>query len=117
MDTTPPEIINCPDDIENGIELGFTTKEIFWIDPMASDISGSVSLVSQSHFSGSSFVTGKTKVQYIFGDSAGNEAVCQFYVSLTPGKGVNHTTVEHINSWKLATNVNLLQDGLQLNDK
>lgn len=86
MDTTPPNINVCPEDINDSIELGSTTKRVFWTDPVASDTSGSVSLDTQSHFSGNFFMPGKTGVKYIFADAAGNQAVCQFYVSLTSGK-------------------------------
>ena len=86
MDTTQPDIVFCPENIEDTIEVGTATKRIFWLDPDVSDLSGFVSLASQSHFSGNSFLAGKTGIKYIFQDVAGNQAVCQFYVSLTLGK-------------------------------
>ena len=86
VDTKQPDIVFCPENIQDTIEAGTTTKSIFWLDPVVSDLSGLVSLASQSHFSGNSFLAGKTGIKYIFQDAAGNQAVCQFNVSLTLGK-------------------------------
>ena len=82
----PPTIDICPDSITDTIELGLMDKPVSWSEPTASDASGNVSLVSQSYFSGDVFMVGKSEVIYVFTDGAGNEALCKFYVTLTPGE-------------------------------
>ena len=91
VDTTPPIIDFCPDTITDTIELGLLLmdKAVTWIEPRASDISGNVSLVSQSHLSGDHFMVGRTEVKYVFRDgfgNHGNEALCTFYVTLNTGE-------------------------------
>ena len=68
----PPKISNCPKDIGESMEVGNMTKQVFWTEPQASDLSGSVSLASQSQQSGDSFGFGKTEVTYKFMDKTGN---------------------------------------------
>lgn len=84
MDTTPPEIPNCPGDIEEIIELGAPNPTISWIIPSATDLSGA-SIVSSSHDPGTTFQIGETVVTYIFGDPFGNTALCSFVVIVTTG--------------------------------
>ena len=85
----PPQVLNCPQDIEDSNEVGHMSQQVFWTEPHASDLSGNVSLVSQSHTSGDFFGFGKTEVTYTFSDETGNLAVCKFQISLTPGKFLN----------------------------
>ncbi|XP_072046102.1 hyalin-like [Amphiura filiformis] len=82
VDSNPPEIITCPNDINEEVEFGNEYSRIFWSDPNVFDNSGNVSLSFQSHLSGSTFRTGRTEVGYLFTDSAGNQASCNFSVML-----------------------------------
>ena len=89
MDTTPPTIEFCPNTLTDTIELGLLMdKTVTWIEPRASDISGNVSLASESHLSGDHFMVGRTEVKYVFRDGSGNEALCTFYVTLNTGEWV-----------------------------
>ena len=57
-----------------------------WNEPTATDNSGMIPTVTQSHLPGDSFPVGTTQVTYTFTDMAGNQATCSF--SLTIGKSV-----------------------------
>ena len=89
FDTIPPQVLNCSQDINKSIELGLTRKQVFWTEPHASDLSGNVSLVSQSHTSGDFYEFVKTEITYTLSDETGNLAVCKFQILLTPGKFLN----------------------------
>ncbi|XP_065418060.1 hyalin-like isoform X3 [Chrysemys picta bellii] len=78
-DTIPPTITNCPWDIT------ITTKtdpvQVSWEQPEISDNSGVFTSVA-SISSGSCFRYGTHQVQYTAHDEAGNEASCQFKVTI-----------------------------------
>ena len=86
MDTLPPEILYCPDSIEDTIQLGDIYKIIKWTEPEALDASNNVSLVFQSHLSGDNFSLGTTDVSYTFVDESGNAEFCNFTIVLSSGK-------------------------------
>ena len=86
MDTSPPEIVDCLRHVTETIDLGEERKRIYWPEPKALDKSGNVSLIFQSHQSGSYFSIGSTDVSYLFSDGFGNVAYCNFTISLTTGK-------------------------------
>ncbi|KAJ8041828.1 Hyalin [Holothuria leucospilota] len=83
VDTTPPTLM-CAQDVQETIELGRTGTAVFWTEPTATDISGTVSLQSRSHSPGSTFPVGETTVTYVFIDNAGNSATCTFRVVVLP---------------------------------
>ncbi|XP_072017164.1 hyalin-like [Amphiura filiformis] len=80
VDTTPPTL-HCPD-IVRDIELGTSSIPVYWIPPIATDLSGDVSLVERSHSPGQEFGPGQTNVSYTFEDRSGNRASCIFSVTL-----------------------------------
>ncbi|XP_072046221.1 hyalin-like [Amphiura filiformis] len=82
VDTTPPTIHSCPSDISLDIQPGRSRTPVYWMAPSATDVSGNVSLVSQSHHPGDAFTTGNTEVVYVFKDGSNNEARCAFQVNL-----------------------------------
>ncbi|XP_072046396.1 hyalin-like [Amphiura filiformis] len=82
VDTTPPAISNCPSDIVQNIELGTNSTPVFWTVPTATDASGNVRLLSQSHVPGSNFISGRTTVTYTFRDDSSNDAYCSFVVQV-----------------------------------
>ena len=86
VDTSPPTIHFCPSDVIKQVELGISSISVRWRPPSAIDISGNVSLVFQSHFSGDGFGVGSTVVTYTFADSSDNEASCIFVVTIQEGK-------------------------------
>ncbi|PIK47309.1 hypothetical protein BSL78_15809 [Apostichopus japonicus] len=80
-DTTPPEILNCPSDIQEMIELGAADPTIFWVEPRAMDLSAT-RIVSQSNSPGQTFPVGSTVVTYSFADTSDNDAICSFTVTV-----------------------------------
>ncbi len=85
VDTTPPVIHSCPSDVSLSIAAGRPSSPVYWIPPSATDVSGNVSLVSQSHHPGDSFLVGDTEVIYLFIDGNYNEARCTFHINLREG--------------------------------
>ncbi|KAJ8046994.1 Hyalin [Holothuria leucospilota] len=79
-DLTPPEIIHCPSSIVIGVPPGVGTAEVDWLQPEATDDSGTVLLEFQSSPPGIYDVDTTLEVIYVFRDLASNEAVCRFSV-------------------------------------
>ena len=85
VDLTPPSIQSCPSDIDKDIELGSPSRPVYWNPPIATDLSGNASLVSQSHIPGHRFTAGRHLVSYSFQDGSNNEAGCYFNVNIYEG--------------------------------
>lgn len=85
-DSSPPIIMNCPDDIQEDIEIGTLTIIVTWTEPTAVDNSGQDSMVTRNSFPGMPFAAGTREVVYIFSDSDNNEATCSFNVTVIPGE-------------------------------
>ena len=86
VDTTPPSIDYCPDNIKETVETGVTTTSVSWKEPRATDLSGNVMQSVKSRVPTSFSTFRDTQVMFIFVDDSGNEAVCEFFVSFTFGK-------------------------------
>ncbi|XP_071786035.1 uncharacterized protein [Asterias amurensis] len=82
VDTVPPEIQFCPQNINQQIQVGVPSVIVTWNQPTASDNSGQTPTVRSTHQSGSSFPVGTSTVTYTFADAAGNEATCSFNVNI-----------------------------------
>ena len=82
QDTVPPVISGCPDPVSVTIPFVFTSMNVIWTEPTASDNSGMVPTVTQSHQPGDSFNVGTTTVTYTFTDMAGNQVQCSFTVTV-----------------------------------
>ncbi len=93
QDTTPPIITGCPDTINTVLPLGMTSTPVTWIEPTATDNSGLTPTVTQSHQPGDSFTMGSSQVTYTFTDTAGNEAVCTFSITIGNCKKNIHSFV------------------------
>lgn len=85
MDTTPPTITGCPADVVEVIELGLPGAVINWIEPSASDISGTANLIERSHAPSDLLPVGQTIVTYVFSDSSDNRETCSFTVTIVTG--------------------------------
>ena len=59
---------------------------VTWIEPSATDNSGTATLQSRSHSPGQMFNVGTTQVTYQFVDPSGNVATYTFPVIVTEGK-------------------------------
>ncbi|XP_072046222.1 hyalin-like [Amphiura filiformis] len=82
VDTKPPTIQNCPQDIWSSSTDDLNGSAIKWIEPSAFDVSGNVTLMGRTHFPGDSFYFGSTNVIYFFTDSSNNIAICSFNVHI-----------------------------------
>lgn len=86
VDTTPPDIMMCPSDIEVIVELGTERIAVAWVEPSSADASQTDRLLSRSNEPNSLFPVGDTTVTYVFADMSGNTAFCTFLVTVTPGE-------------------------------
>ncbi|KAJ8038331.1 Hyalin [Holothuria leucospilota] len=67
------------------IELGAASPVISWVEPTATDLGGSSTIINQSHQIGTTFPIGTIQVTYVFSDSSGNIPTCSFNVEVTIG--------------------------------
>ena len=76
--------------MELDVELGIPSLPVFWTPPTASDLSGNVFLVSQTHRPGDEFAVNiEHIVKYTFKDGSGNENRCTFSVLMKEGRTMN----------------------------
>ena len=80
-DNEDPIILNMPANITQDTDGGSATAVVNWVEPHATDNSGSQSLTS-SHSPGSSFSIGVTPVEYSALDPSGNLAVSTFVIDI-----------------------------------
>ena len=85
VDTTPP-VIACTNNVNTNVNLGQAGTTVSWVEPTATDNSGTANLASQTHQPGTFFPLGTTTVTYRFVDASGNSATCSFDVTVTPSK-------------------------------
>lgn len=76
----------CPVEQTIQVELGVTSAVAFWVEPTATDVSGTAMLLSRSIGPGESVPLGTTIVNYIFTDASSNTATCTFSITVSPGK-------------------------------
>ncbi|MBT1701936.1 HYR domain-containing protein [Chryseosolibacter indicus] len=79
VDTTNPQITNCPPTVEVDINPGECTKAVTWNVPTATDNCSVASFVS-NYQPGFKFGIGTTKVTYTAKDLSGNTTTCSFDV-------------------------------------
>ena len=83
-DFEKPVILNMPSNIIKHTNYGLVTAFVSWVEPYATDNSGSETLTS-SHSPGSSFYIGVTPVQYTAVDPGGN-TMTQIFTIHVKGK-------------------------------
>ena len=81
-DTTPPAINGCPEPLNFTVPPGSLSGKPTWIEPTATDNSGMIPTLTQSHQPGDIFFVGVTLINYTFTDIAGNQALCLFTVTV-----------------------------------
>ncbi len=76
--------MGCPDPVSIMISIGTRADlmSVTWVEPTATDNSGIIPTVTQSHHPGDRFPVGITQVTYVFTDAAGNQATCMFTVTI-----------------------------------
>ncbi|XP_071810840.1 uncharacterized protein [Apostichopus japonicus] len=80
LDTTPPGIRNCPNNMVIQSALpGLNYNSVFFREPVAKSESNRVTVTS-THEPFDNFTIGTTPVVYTFTDSVGNQANCTFMV-------------------------------------
>lgn len=79
-DTESPNIANCPSDITANGGAGCSSA-VNWTEPIALD-NCAVNSFNSTHTSGSTFPLGTTTVTYTALDDAGNNANCQFDITI-----------------------------------
>ena len=89
VDTEPPVILGCPDDITASADPQTSGATVVWFEPTATDNSGSVTMTSRTHEPGSFFMSGRTTVAYTFEDENANVASCVFGVNVLEGSQLN----------------------------
>ncbi|XP_033116115.1 sushi, von Willebrand factor type A, EGF and pentraxin domain-containing protein 1-like [Anneissia japonica] len=67
-DVTPPELNDCPENIELGNDPGLSSASVMWIPPSASDNSGLDPILTSNFNPGDSFEIGNTDVKYVATD-------------------------------------------------
>ena len=77
-----PVISGCPNPLPVIVPVGTTTRVVTWTEPTATDNSGVIPEVTQTHQSGDSFPIGMTEVIYTFTDQDGNSATCSFTITI-----------------------------------
>ncbi|XP_038070381.1 hyalin-like isoform X2 [Patiria miniata] len=91
-DTTPPVVSGCPTAaIEATVPLGTTATTVTWTPPTATDGPGVLVTTSSNYSPGHRFNLGMTTVRYTFADVAGNQAFCDFVVSVIAIDSINPT--------------------------
>ncbi|PIK51728.1 hypothetical protein BSL78_11401 [Apostichopus japonicus] len=81
MDTNPPIIINCPEDIFVVAEGPLTS--VSWTPPIAFDTESRSIEVSVPASPSGDYPPGVFQIDYIYRDEAFNEAVCSFNITVT----------------------------------
>ncbi|XP_033626668.1 uncharacterized protein LOC117289582 isoform X34 [Asterias rubens] len=90
-DTIPPVISGCPSGASAVAPQGQTLATVTWNEPTATDNSGGNVQRSSNRSPGQTFGLGSTQVTYTFTDPSGNQAICQFPVTVTSGSGGDTT--------------------------
>ncbi|XP_038061577.1 leucine-rich repeat-containing G-protein coupled receptor 4-like isoform X2 [Patiria miniata] len=82
IDTIPPKVTKCPQDIHRTVPLGTRFMKVYWTTPTAVDNSGKVR-IDYNFRPGTDFPVASIPVTYTFSDLAGNQAICKFWVNIT----------------------------------
>ncbi|XP_071840115.1 uncharacterized protein [Apostichopus japonicus] len=82
VDVTPPVVVTCPDSFTIMLPPGQNCIAVRWIEPLVTDDSGTVSILSQTINQNNCLQAGNNLVAYTFVDPSGNTATCQFTVQV-----------------------------------
>ena len=82
FDNIPPVITFCPSSQTFQVSPGTNGLSVTWQEPQATDNSGVAPTVTSTHSSGNFFNIGFTNVAYTFSDGAGNQARCEFTITV-----------------------------------
>ena len=84
VDNTPPQILNCPDNIVVNPDPGQNSAVVTWGEITAIDDSGETPQLSNTHNPGQTFSVGFVyMVAYTFWDSNFNVNQCEFTITVT----------------------------------
>ena len=79
-------ISGCPSSASAVAPQGSTTATVTWNEPTATDNSGGNVQRTSTHFPGQSYQVGMTMIMYTFTDPSGNQAFCNFVVTVSTCK-------------------------------
>jgi len=82
IDTTPPEFVDCPDDLIWYAPSGETAAAAYWTPPTVTDNLDPSPALAATAVPGNTFPLGDTLIEYDAADSAGNTATCTFVLSV-----------------------------------
>jgi hypothetical protein len=88
LDQEAPTFNSCPSDQTLTLPTGVSSITADWIEPVASDNSGSAS-VTTTNSPGDAFTLGTNVVVYTATDPAGNQATCSFNIVIVQGLNTN----------------------------
>ena len=84
VDDVAPWFTNCPNDIiEYAGDMYGAVVE--WDEPIAEDNVGIEEPIERTHLPGDYFQEGVHHIENVAQDKAGNEAVCEFTITITAG--------------------------------
>lgn len=84
VDDSAPDV-NCPENETVVIPSGSFGINYMYDEPTATDLSGTVLVLSRTHSPGYFFTTGTTTLTYVFADLTGNTAECTFNLTFVEG--------------------------------
>ena len=83
-DDDAPVFVNCPDDMTVNIDVDLCTRNVIYSTPVATDCNEPVTVtLEQGIPSGQEFPLGTTHIQFKAVDNCGNEAFCDFDITVT----------------------------------
>ena len=80
-DTSRPVVSGCPGNFVERAEPGTTAADVSWIEPTATDNSGTV-FTTSTHSPPTILPVGSTSITYTFTDPSGNQNTCTFIVTV-----------------------------------
>ena len=87
-DTSPPVVTGCPSSFFVNVMPGNTAAQVEWVEPIASDNSGTV-FTTSTHSPPTVLPPGSTTIIYTFTDPAGNQQTCRFIVTVIRKHGLS----------------------------
>ncbi|PIK42606.1 hypothetical protein BSL78_20532 [Apostichopus japonicus] len=87
QDTTPPVISSCPQSVNVDPDSSGISARLTWVEPTATDNSGSVQRIVRTSAPGDSFSARRNDettytISYVFSDPSGNREICEFELTV-----------------------------------
>ena len=114
VDAQPPAITGCPGNISVNAENGVCSARVFYVQPQAQDNCGTgatLTINNNAYLSGNVFPVGVTTVIWTATDASGNQATCQFTITVVDNQkpvitncpaAISHTADAGLCSYNIA---------------